>query len=95
MFFQNLFLLFQYAVSNTNMSRSSYKVLKSRRMKWAVRVSLVGGKLTVKRPLRRPMLSWENNTKINFQEIVLGGCGLDSRILGEDTWQALMNLAAV
>jgi len=37
-------------------------------MKWAVRVSLVGGKLTVKRPLGRPKLSWENNIKINIQE---------------------------
>jgi len=77
------------------MSRSSYKVVKSRRLKWVVRVSLVGGKLTVKRPLRRFTHSWENNIKMNFQEIVLGECGLYSRISGEDTWQALMNLAVV
>jgi len=54
-------------------------------MKLVVRVSLVGGKLTVKRPLRRPKHSWENNIKINFQKIILGECGLDSRISGEDT----------
>jgi hypothetical protein len=54
-----------------------------------------GGKLTVKRPLRRHTHSWKNNIKINFQEIVLGGCGLGSCVSGEDTWQVLMNLAAV
>jgi hypothetical protein len=69
-------------------------VVKSRKVKWVVRVSLVGGKLTIKRPLRRSTHSWENNIKINFQEIV-GGWVLDSRISGEDTWQALMNLAVV
>lgn len=70
-------------------------MVKSRRMKWAFRVSLVGGKLTLKGPLRRTRHSWENNIKINFQEIVLGGCGLGSCISGDGTWQALMNLAVV
>jgi len=77
------------------MSSSSYKVVKSRWIKWAVRVSFVGGKLTVKRPLRRPRHRWKNNIKINFQEIVLGGCGLRSCISGDDAWQAFMNLAVV
>ena len=60
-------------------------MVKLRRMRWTVRVSLVGGKLTVKKPLRRPTHRWNNNIKINFKEIVLGGFGLVSCISGKDT----------
>jgi len=42
----------------------------------------VGGKLTVKRPLGIPRQSWENNIKINFQAIVLGGRGLGGHVAG-------------
>jgi hypothetical protein len=70
-------------------------VVKSRRMIWEVPVSLVRGKLTVKRPIRRPADSWGNNIEINLKENILEGCGLGSRVSGEDTWQALTNLAVV
>ena len=49
------------------------------------------GKLEGKRPLGRPKRIWEDNIKINLQEV---GCeGMDWIGLAKDTdrWQALVN----
>jgi hypothetical protein len=60
------------------------KVVKSRRMRWAGHVARMGegrvvrrvlvGKPEGKRPLGRPRRRWEDNIKMNFQEME-GGCG--------------------
>jgi len=54
-------------------------VIKSRRMRWAGHVARVGkkigvyrvlvGKLEGKRPLGRPMRRWEDNIKMDLQEV--------------------------
>ena len=59
-------------------------VVKSRRMRWAGQVALMGegrgvyrvlvGKLEGKRPLGRPRRRWEDNIKMDLQEVG-GGCG--------------------
>jgi hypothetical protein len=60
------------------------RVVKSRRMRWAGHVAHRGegrgvhrvlvGKPEGKRPLGRPRLRWEDNIKMDLQEVG-GGCG--------------------
>ena len=60
------------------------RVVKSRRMRWAGHVSRMGearvvhsvlvGKHEGKRPLGRPRRRWEDNIKMDLQEVG-GGCG--------------------
>jgi len=40
------------------------------------------GKLEGKRPLRRPRYRWEDNIKINLQEVRCEGYGLDQAASG-------------
>jgi hypothetical protein len=60
-------------------SANIVRVIKCRRMRWAGHVACMGegrvttgflvGKPEGKRPLRRPRRRWENNIKIDFQEM--------------------------
>jgi hypothetical protein len=59
------------------------RVVKSRRMRWARHVARMGeekgvhrvlvGKPEEKRPLGRPRRRWEDNIKMDFQEVGQGG----------------------
>jgi hypothetical protein len=59
------------------------RVVKSRRMRWAWHVERMGeergvhrvlvGKPEAKRPLGRPRRRWEDNIKIDLQEVGCGG----------------------
>jgi hypothetical protein len=73
-------------------SLNIFRVIKSRRMRWAGHVARMGesrgvyrvlmGKSEVKRQLGRPWHRWEENIKINLQEV---GCGdLDWIDLAQD-----------
>jgi len=63
------------------------RVIKSRRMRWAGHVARMGdrrgvyrvlvAKTECKRPLGRPKRRWENNIKMDLQEVICGGYGLD------------------
>ena len=63
------------------------RVVKSRRMRWAEHVARMGedrgvqrvleGKPGGKRPLGRPRRRWEDNTKMDFQEVGGGSWGQD------------------
>ena len=63
------------------------RVTKSRRMGWAGHAAGMGeergvyrvlvGKPEGKRPLGRPRLRWEDNIKVDLQEVGCGGYGLD------------------
>jgi len=63
-------------------SPNIFRVIKSRRMKWAGHVTCMGerrgiyrvlmGKPDGKRPLGRPRHRWEDNIKMDLQEV---GCG--------------------
>jgi len=76
------------------------RVVKSRRMRWAGHVARMGedrgvhrvlvGKPERKRPLGRPRCRWEDNIKMDLQEVG-GGCG-DWMELAQDTdrWRALV-----
>ena len=76
-------------------------MIKSRRIRWAGHVARMGerrgvynvlvGKPEGKRPLGRPRRRWEDNVKMNLQEV---GCGiLDWIELAQDTdrWRVLVN----
>jgi len=81
-------------------SPSCVRVIKSRRMRWVGHVARMGerrgvnrvlvGKPEGKRPLGRHRRRWEDNIKMDLQEL---GCGvMDWMELAEDrdTWQALV-----
>ena len=63
------------------------RVIKSRRMRWVGHVArmrewrgiyrVLVGKPERKRPLGRPRHRWEENIKMNLQEVGCGGCELD------------------
>jgi hypothetical protein len=78
------------------------RVISSRRMRWAGHEARMGegrgvyrvlvGKPEGKRPLRRPRRRWEDNIKMDLQEV---GCGcMDWIELAQDRdrWRALVNV---
>ena len=83
------------------MYRSSniVRVIESRRLRWAGHVArmeegrsafkIVTGKPTGKRPLGRPRHGWEDNIRMDLEEI---GNWVDSA-QNRDYWRALMNVA--
>ena len=73
------------------------RVVKSRRMRWAGHVARMGedrgvqrGKPEEKRPLGRPRHRWEDNIKMDLQEV--GGGRGDRMELAQDRdrWRALV-----
>jgi len=82
-------------------SPNTVRVIKSRRMRWAGYVTRMGergcvyrvlvGKPEGKRPLGRPRHRWEDNIKMNLQEVGCGGMDwLDVAQVG-DRWRAVVN----
>jgi hypothetical protein len=49
------------------------------------------GKPEVKRPLGRPRRRWEDNIKMDLQEMGCGGMDWIELVLGRHTWRALVN----
>jgi hypothetical protein len=81
---------------------SSYnivRVIKARRMRWAGHVKLMRERIGVhavgihagKRRLGRPRRRWEDNTKMDLQELGCGGMDWKELAKGMDRWRALMN----
>ena len=77
------------------------RVIKSRRMRWAGHVACMGkrrgvcgvlvGKPEGKRPLGRPRHRWENNIKLDLQEVGCGGMDWIELAQDRDRWRALLN----
>ena len=76
-------------------------VVKSRRMRWAGHVARMGerrgahrvlvGKPEGKRPLGRPRRRWEDNIKMDLQEVG-GACGDWMELVQDrDRWRALVS----
>jgi hypothetical protein len=77
------------------------RVIKSRRMKWAGHVALMGegrgayrvlvGRTEGKRPLGRPKRRWEDNIKLDVREIGIDGANWIR--VAQDTvqWRAFVN----
>ena len=78
-------------------------VIISRRMRWAGHVARMGerrdiywvlvGRPEEKRLLVRPRLGWEDNIKMDLQEVGGGGMDLIELAQDRDRWRALANVA--
>jgi len=76
-------------------------VIKSRRMKWAGHVACMGerrgiyrvlvGKPEGKTPLGRPRHRWEDNIKMDLQEMVCGDMDWIKLAQDRERWWALVN----
>ena len=75
-------------------------LIKWRRMRWAGRVARMGerrgvyrvlvGKPGGKRTIGRPRRRWENNIKMNLQEVGCGGVDWIDLAQDRDSWGALV-----
>jgi hypothetical protein len=82
-------------------SPSIVRVIKWRRMRWAGRVVRMGdrrgifrvlvGKPEGKRPLGRPRRRWDDNIKLNLQEVECGCIDWIELAQDRDRWRALVN----
>jgi hypothetical protein len=77
------------------------RVIKSRRVRWVGHVARMGerrgayrtlmGKPEAKRPLGRHRRRWEDNIKMDLQEVGCGGMGWIELAQDRDRWRALVN----
>jgi hypothetical protein len=82
-------------------SLSIVRVIKSRRMRWAGHVGRMGDSRGVcrvlvrkpegKRPLGRPRRRWEDNIKMDLQEVECGGVDWIELAQDRDRWRARVN----
>ena len=78
------------------------QVIKSRKMRWAGHIAGMGdrkgtyrvlvGKPEGKRPLGRPRCRWEDNIKMDLQEVRCGGMKWIKLAQDRDRWWALVNV---
>jgi len=81
-------------------SPNIFRVLKSRRMRWAGHVACMGerrgiyrvlvGKPEGKSPLGRPMRRWDDNIKMHLQEVRCGCMDWIELAQYKDRWRALV-----
>jgi 3-oxoacyl-ACP reductase-like protein len=77
------------------------RVIKSRRIRWAGHVARMGeerdvyrvlvGKPEVKRPLGRPRHRWEDNIRMDLQEVGCGGMDWIGLAQDRERWRAVVN----
>jgi hypothetical protein len=78
------------------------RVIKSRRMRWMGHVAQMGegggvyrvlvGKPEGKRPLERPRRRWEDNIKMDLQEVGCGGMDWIELAQDRERWRVLVNV---
>ena len=83
-------------------SPNTVRVIKSRRMRWTGHVARMGEKRDLyrvlvgepegKRPLGRPRRRWEDNIKMDLQEVGRGGMEWIELDQDRDRWRAIVNV---
>ena len=84
-------------------SPNTVRLIKSRRLKWAVHIArmegvrssfkILTGKPTRKRPLGRPRRRWEDNIRMGLEEIGIDAGNWVDLAQDRDYWRALVNAA--
>ena len=80
------------------------RVIKSRRLRWTGHVArmnegrsafkILTGKSAGKRPIGRPSRRWEDNIRMDLEEIgINAGIWVDDSAQNRDYWRALVNAA--
>ena len=70
------------------------RVTKSRRLRWTRHLAkIVTGKPTVKRPLGRPRRRWEDNIRMDLEEIGINARNWVDLAQDRNYWRALVNAA--
>ena len=82
-------------------SSNIVRVIKSRRLRWAGNVAIMEedrsafkiltGKSTGKRPLGRPRRIWEDNIRMDLEEIGINAGNWVDSAQDSDYWRALVN----
>jgi len=93
--------LYNEELNDLYTSPNIVQVIKSRRMRWAGHVAHMGegrgvyrvlvGKSEGKRPLGRPRPRWEDNIKMDLQEVGFRGMDWIKLAQDRDRWRALVN----
>jgi hypothetical protein len=78
------------------------RVIKARKMRWAGHVArmeeergvyrVLVGKPEGKRPLGRPRRRWEDNSRMDLQDVDCGGMDWIGLAQDRDRWRALVNV---
>jgi hypothetical protein len=91
--------LYNEELNDLYSSTNIVQVIKLTRMRWAGHVAHMGGEKRVlvgepegKRPLGRPKHRWEDNIKIDLQEVGCGGMCWIELAQDRDRWRALVNV---
>jgi len=81
-------------------SPNTVRVIRWRRMRWGhvarmerkeVYIGFWWGNLKAKRPLKRPRHRWQDNIKMDLQEVGCGGMDWIELVQDMDRWQILVN----
>jgi len=88
-------------LNNLYSSPNILRVIKSRRMRWTGHVARMGekrgvyriliGKPEGKRPHGRPRRRWEDNIKMDLQEVGCGGIDWIELAVDRNKWRAFVN----
>ena len=88
---------------NLYRSHNVVRLIKSRRLRWAGHVArmkegrsafkILTGKATGKRPLGRPRRGWENNIRMDLEEIGINAGNWVDSAQDRDYWRVLVNAA--
>jgi hypothetical protein len=86
---------------NLYSSSNIFRVIKSRRMRWAGHVARMGewmgvymvlvGRLECKRPLRKPRRRWEDNIMMDLREVGIDGANWIQLAQDKVRWRPFVN----